>query len=162
MAGKRPDRATIVYARLCRQAFGPTTPIVIGGIEASLRRIAHYDYWDDKILPSILVTSGADLLVYGQGEKPILEIARRLAMGEDVCGLIDVPGTAVAVAEPALAQLEARAARRARAAQLRGGGDRQARLRRLLAPLPPRAQRGQRHGSWCSPTARGKGRAWWW
>lgn len=108
VAGKRPDRATNVYARLCRQAFGPTTPIVIGGIEASLRRIAHYDYWDDKILPSILVTSGADLLVYGQGEKPILEIARRLAMGEDVCGLTDVPGTAVAVAEPALAQLEAR------------------------------------------------------
>jgi uncharacterized radical SAM protein YgiQ len=109
VAGKRPDRATNVYARLCRQAFGPTMPIVIGGIEASLRRIAHYDYWDDKILPSILVTSGADLLVYGQGEKPILEIARRLAMGEDVCGLTDVPGTAVAVAEPALAQLEARA-----------------------------------------------------
>jgi uncharacterized radical SAM protein YgiQ len=109
VAGKRPDRATSVYARLCRQAFGPTMPIVIGGIEASLRRIAQYDYWDDRVLPSILVTSGADLLVYGQGEKPILEIARRLAMGEDVCGLTDVPGTAVALAEPALAQLESRA-----------------------------------------------------
>jgi uncharacterized radical SAM protein YgiQ len=108
VSGKRPDRATTAYARLCRQAFGPTTPIVIGGIEASLRRIAHYDYWEDRVLPSILVTSGADLLVYGQGEKPILEVARRLAMGEDVCGLVDVPGTAVAVAEPALAQLEAR------------------------------------------------------
>src|SRR5512147_2008789 len=76
-AGRRPDRATSVYARLAREAFGPTTPVVIGGIEASLRRIAHYDYWDDRVLPSILVPSGADLLVYGQGEKPILEIAER-------------------------------------------------------------------------------------
>jgi uncharacterized radical SAM protein YgiQ len=108
VAGKRPDRATVVYSKLCRQAFGPTLPIVIGGIEASLRRIAQYDYWDDKVLPSILIPSGADLLVYGQGEKPVLEIARRLAMGEDVCGLVDIPGTAVAVAEPAMAQLEAR------------------------------------------------------
>jgi uncharacterized radical SAM protein YgiQ len=108
LAGRRPDRAASVYARLCRQAFGPTTPIVLGGIEASLRRIAHYDYWDDRVRPSILVGSGADLLVYGQGEKPILEIARRLAMGEDVCGLVDVPGTAVAVAQRELAQLEGR------------------------------------------------------
>jgi uncharacterized radical SAM protein YgiQ len=107
--GARPDRATTVYARLCREAFGPTTPIVIGGIEASLRRIAHYDYWDDRVLPSILVPSGADLLVYGQGEKPVLEIARRLASGEDVCGLVDVPGTALAVADLALAGLDGRA-----------------------------------------------------
>ena len=107
-AGRRPDRAAVVYARLCREAFGPTTPIVIGGIEASLRRIAHYDYWDDRVLPSILVPSGADLLVYGQGEKPIVEIARRLASGEDVCGLVDVPGTAVLLEDLALAGLEAR------------------------------------------------------
>jgi uncharacterized radical SAM protein YgiQ len=108
-AGRRPDRATSVYARLCRQAFGPTTPIVVGGVEASLRRIAHYDYWDDRILPSVLVPSGADLLVYGQGEKPILEIARRLASGEDVCGLVDVPGTAVLLQDLALADLAGRA-----------------------------------------------------
>jgi uncharacterized radical SAM protein YgiQ len=108
VAGRRPDRASTVYARLCREAFGPTTPIVLGGIEASLRRIAHYDYWDDRILPSILVPSGADLLVYGQGEKPVLEIARRLASGEDVCGLVDVPGTAVALPDLALAGLEDR------------------------------------------------------
>ncbi|HEX9400618.1 MAG TPA: YgiQ family radical SAM protein [Anaeromyxobacter sp.] len=108
LAGRRPDRATTAYARLCREAFGPTTPIVIGGIEASLRRIAHYDYWDDRILPSILVPSGADLLVYGQGEKPVLEIARRLASGEDVCGLVDVPGTAVLLQDLALAGLESR------------------------------------------------------
>ena len=107
-AGRRPDRATSVYARLCREAFGPATPIVIGGIEASLRRIAHYDYWDDRVLPSILVPSGADLLVYGQGEKPVVEIARRLASGEDVCGLVDVPGTAVLLRDLALAGLEGR------------------------------------------------------
>jgi uncharacterized radical SAM protein YgiQ len=108
LAGRRPDRAAVVYARLCREAFGPTTPIVLGGIEASLRRIAHYDYWEDRILPSILVPSGADLLVYGQGEKPVLEIARRLASGEDPCGLIDVPGTALAVPDLARVGLEGR------------------------------------------------------
>jgi uncharacterized radical SAM protein YgiQ len=107
-AGRRPDRATVVYAKLLREAFGPTLPVVIGGIEASLRRIAHYDYWDDRVLPSILVPSGADLLVYGQGEKPVLEIARRLASGEDVCGLVDVPGTAIAVPDLAIAALEGR------------------------------------------------------
>jgi uncharacterized radical SAM protein YgiQ len=107
-AGRRPDRATSVYARLCREAFGPATPVVIGGIEASLRRIAHYDYWDDRVLPSILVPSGADLLVYGQGEKPVVEIARRLSSGEDVCGLTDVPGTAVLLRDLALAGLEGR------------------------------------------------------
>src|SRR5512133_4386653 len=62
VAGRRPDRATVVYARLAREAFGPATPIVLGGIEASLRRIAHYDYWDDRVLSSVLVPSGADLL----------------------------------------------------------------------------------------------------
>jgi uncharacterized radical SAM protein YgiQ len=107
-AGKRPDRATTVYAQLARSAFGPTMPIVIGGVEASLRRLAHYDYWDDRIHPSVLLPSGADLLVYGQGEKPILEIARRLASGEDVCGLTDVPGTAFAVKDLSLAMLEGR------------------------------------------------------
>jgi uncharacterized radical SAM protein YgiQ len=109
VAGRRPDRAVTAYARLARQAFGPNTPIVLGGIEASLRRIAHYDYWDDRVLPSVLIPSGADLLVFGQGERPVLEIARRLASGEDICGLTDVPGTAVAVADLALAGLEGRA-----------------------------------------------------
>jgi uncharacterized radical SAM protein YgiQ len=108
LAGKRPDRAVTVYARLVREAFGPTLPVVVGGLEASLRRIAHYDYWDDRVLPSVLFPSGADLLVYGQGEGPILEIARRLASGEDLCGLVDVPGTALAVEDLALAALEGR------------------------------------------------------
>jgi len=107
-SGRRPDRAASVYARLAREAFGATTPVVLGGVEASLRRIAHYDYWDDRVLPSVLLPSGADLLVYGQGERPIVEIARRLAAGEDVCGLTDVPGTAVAVPDLALASLEER------------------------------------------------------
>jgi uncharacterized radical SAM protein YgiQ len=108
-AGARPDRATAVYARLAREAFGEATPIVAGGVEASLRRIAHYDYWDDRVLPSTAVTSGADLVVYGQGERPILEIARRLASGEDACGLVDVPGTALVPKDLALADLEHRA-----------------------------------------------------
>jgi uncharacterized radical SAM protein YgiQ len=107
-AGRRPDRATTVYARLAREAFGETTPIVAGGVEASLRRIAHYDYWDDRVLPSFAATSAADLVVYGQGERPILEIARRLAAGEDACGLVDVPGTALVPKDPALANLEER------------------------------------------------------
>jgi uncharacterized radical SAM protein YgiQ len=108
MVGRRPDRATTVYTRLVREAFGPNLPIVLGGVEASLRRIAHYDYWDDRVLPSILATAPADLLVYGQGEKPVLEIARRLASGEDVCGLVDVPGTALAVGDLELASLQGR------------------------------------------------------
>jgi uncharacterized radical SAM protein YgiQ len=107
-SGRRPDRAVTVYARLARQAFGPNTPVVLGGIEASLRRIAHYDYWEDRVHPSVLVPSGADLLVYGQGERPVLEIARRLASGEDVCGLVDVPGTALAVPDLAMLGLDAR------------------------------------------------------
>jgi len=104
VAGRRPDRATSVYARLVREAF-PDALVVVGGIEASLRRIAHYDYWDDRVFPSVLLPSSADLLVYGQGEKPVLEIARRLASGEDRCGLVDVPGTAIAVPDLALAFL---------------------------------------------------------
>ncbi|MCW2319075.1 putative radical SAM protein YgiQ [Rhodoblastus acidophilus] len=76
--GKRPDRAVIVYAQRCREAF-PKTPIVIGGIEASLRRIAHYDYWSDKVRRSVLVDSKADLLLYGNAERALVETAHRLA-----------------------------------------------------------------------------------
>jgi uncharacterized radical SAM protein YgiQ len=108
VAGRRPDRAATVYARLARAAFGEATPVVLGGVEASLRRLAHYDYWDDRVLPSLAATSGADLLVYGQGEKPVLEIARRLASGEDRLGLVDVPGTAFATRHLELAALESR------------------------------------------------------
>jgi uncharacterized radical SAM protein YgiQ len=91
--GARPNRATVVYANLCRQAF-PGVPVVIGGIEASLRRIAHYDYWSDQVKRSILLDSKADLLVFGMGERPAWEIAQRLDLGEHVSRLTDIRGTA--------------------------------------------------------------------
>ena len=91
-AGKRPDRATIVYSQRLRKLFGDV-PIAIGGLEASLRRFAHYDYWDDKVRPSILIDSDADLLMYGMGEKHIVEIANRLNNGEPISSLTDVRGT---------------------------------------------------------------------
>lgn len=92
VAGRRPDRAVIVYSGLARRAF-PGLPVIIGGIEASLRRFAHYDYWDDKVRRSVLVDSGADLLIYGMGEKPVVEIARRLKKGEHAGDIRDVRGT---------------------------------------------------------------------
>lgn len=94
--GLRPDRAVIVYCKKIREAYGDI-PIVIGGLEASLRRFAHYDYWDDKIRPSILFDSGADLLSYGMGEKATLEIAARLAAGESIHEMHDIRGTCYAV-----------------------------------------------------------------
>ena len=92
-AYKRPDRAVIVYTNKARELF-KDVPIIIGGIEASLRRFAHYDYWDDKVRRSVLVDSKADLLIYGMGEKPILEIAKRLKDGEPISKIQDVRGTA--------------------------------------------------------------------
>ncbi|MBK9471052.1 MAG: YgiQ family radical SAM protein [bacterium] len=90
---KRPDRAVLVYAQRCREAF-KDTPVIIGGIEASLRRIAHYDYWSDKVRRSVLPDSKADLLVYGNGERQILEIAHRLDAGRNVREMTDIRGTA--------------------------------------------------------------------
>ena len=95
-AGARPDRATIVYTKKLRELFGDI-PIAIGGVEASLRRFAHYDYWDDAVRPSILIDSGADLLMYGMGEKHIVEIANRLNNGEPISSLCDILGTCYAV-----------------------------------------------------------------
>jgi uncharacterized radical SAM protein YgiQ len=92
-AGYRPDRAVIVYCNRVREAF-KDIPIIIGGIEASLRRFAHYDYWDDKVRRSILQDSRANLLVYGMGEKPILEIAGMLKQGIPVNEIKEVRGTA--------------------------------------------------------------------
>ena len=91
-AGLRPDRAVTVYAQRARQCF-PGVPVIIGGLEASLRRFAHYDYWDDRVRPSVLAESGADLLSYGMGEHQTLEIARRLAAGEPVSAMTDIRGT---------------------------------------------------------------------
>ena len=95
-AGKRPDRAVIVYSNIIRNIY-PDIPIIIGGLEASLRRFAHYDYWDDAIRSSILIDSNADLLIYGMGENQIIEIAQRLNNGESVDTLTDVKGTCYAV-----------------------------------------------------------------
>ncbi len=90
--GKRPDRAVDVYCKKIRSIYNDI-PIVIGGLEASLRRFAHYDYWDDAIRPSILISSDADLLIFGMGEKQIIEIADRLAKGENVSDIRDIKGT---------------------------------------------------------------------
>ena len=93
-AGYRPDRATIVYCNRLREAYGKDVPIVIGGIEASLRRFAHYDYWADKVRRSILIDSGADLLIYGMGERQTEEIANLLSSGVPVGDIKFVRGTA--------------------------------------------------------------------
>jgi len=91
--GKRPDRSVIVYAQRAREAY-PDAPIVIGGIEASLRRIAHFDYWSEKVRRSVLLDAKADLLVYGNAERQIVEIAHRLAAGDKIEAINDLRGTA--------------------------------------------------------------------
>jgi uncharacterized radical SAM protein YgiQ len=96
--GRRPDRSSLVYANRCKEAY-PDVPIVLGGIEASLRRIAHYDYWQDKVRRSILVDAKADLLLYGNAERAIVEIAHRLARREPIEKITDVRGTAFMVRE---------------------------------------------------------------
>lgn len=97
-AGLRPDRAVIVYANRVREAFG-SIPVIIGGLEASQRRFAHYDYWDDKVRRSVLFDAQADLLCYGMGETATLQIAARLAAGEPVGSITDVRGTCFAARE---------------------------------------------------------------
>ena len=92
VAGKRPDRAVIVYCNRIREAYGDV-PIIIGGLEASLRRFAHYDYWDDKVRRSILIDSRADILAYGMGENILLKIAKLLDKGVPVKKIRDVRGT---------------------------------------------------------------------
>jgi uncharacterized radical SAM protein YgiQ len=94
LAGARPDRASIVYTQRCREAY-PGAPVILGGIEASLRRLAHFDYWSGKVGRSLLVDAGADMLVYGNAERAIVEIAHRVARGEKVRDILDVRGTAV-------------------------------------------------------------------
>ena len=91
-SGKRPDRAVIVYCNKIREIYGDV-PIIIGGLEASLRRFAHYDYWDNKVRRSILLDSQADILSYGMGEKQTIEIADRLNAGEPISNLKDIKGT---------------------------------------------------------------------
>ncbi|MWV15421.1 YgiQ family radical SAM protein [Pseudomonas sp. L-22-4S-12] len=93
LAGARPDRASLVYSQRCKEAYRHV-PIVLGGIEASLRRIAHYDYWQDKVRHSILIDACADILLYGNAERAIVEVAQRIAAGEKIETINDIRGTA--------------------------------------------------------------------
>jgi len=96
VGGKRPDRSVLVYTQRCREAYAEV-PIIIGGIEASLRRIAHYDYWQDKVRRCILVDAKADLLLYGNAERALVEVAHRIAAKEPIANITDVRGTAFMV-----------------------------------------------------------------
>src|SRR6516162_9810894 len=104
--GLRPDRATLPYCQRCREAF-PGVPVIAGGVEASLRRLAHYDYWSDTVRRSILLDSKADLLVFGMGERLIVEIAKRLAAGKGVRDCRDLRGVAYVLGARSAAALQA-------------------------------------------------------
>ncbi len=93
LSGSRPDRASLVYSQRCKEAY-PHIPIVLGGIEASLRRIAHFDYWQEKVRRSILMDATADILLYGNAERAIVELAHRLSRGEKIIHITDIRGTA--------------------------------------------------------------------
>jgi len=99
LGGKRPDRAVLVYSQRCKEAY-KDVPVVIGGIEASLRRIAHFDYWSEKVRRSVIFDAKADILVYGNAERPLVEIAHRIANGESPSEIHNVRGTAVIRKEP--------------------------------------------------------------
>jgi uncharacterized radical SAM protein YgiQ len=93
LGGSRPDRCSLVYSQRCKEAW-PDVPVVLGGIEASLRRIAHYDYWQDSVRRSILMDATADLLLYGNAERAVVEVAHRLSRGEEISAITDIRGTA--------------------------------------------------------------------
>lgn len=99
--GARPDYPSIVYTQILKKLF-PDVPVVLGGIEASLRRLSHYDYWQDRLRPGILVDSGADMLLYGMGEHTVPELARRLAAGGKIADLVDFPQSAVLLPHQAM------------------------------------------------------------
>ena len=88
--GQRPDRAVTVYTRILKRLW-PEVPVVIGGVEASLRRLTHYDYWDDRLMPSVLVDSGADWLCYGMGERPMLELTKAIEAGRNLRQIEQIP-----------------------------------------------------------------------
>ncbi|KJG12422.1 hypothetical protein UB37_13730 [Photobacterium iliopiscarium] len=94
--GKRPDRAVLVYSQRCREAY-KEAPIVLGGIESSLRRLAHYDYWSDKVRRSVLMDAKADILLFGNAERALVEVSHRIANGEDIKSLTNIAGTAVMI-----------------------------------------------------------------
>ncbi|MEZ7899928.1 MAG: YgiQ family radical SAM protein, partial [Gammaproteobacteria bacterium] len=99
VGGKRPDRATLHYTQRCKEAF-KGVPVIIGGIEASLRRIAHYDYWSEKVRRSMLIDAKADMLIYGNAERPLVEVTHRMANGETLEQMQDIRGTAIMVKQP--------------------------------------------------------------
>ena len=103
--GARPNRATIIYSSRLKEAYREV-PVIVGGIEASLRRFAHYDFWEDKVRRSLLFDSKADMLIYGMGERPVLELAERLSRGEALHQIGDVRGTAVVAKSYSLPQVE--------------------------------------------------------
>jgi len=168
-AGRRPDRATIVYAQRCREAF-PEVPVVLGGIEASLRRRAHYDYWSERVRRSILVDAKADLLLYGNAERAVVALAHRLGAGEPVATIDDLRGSAVVRRELPDGWTEVESSRRSGAdervvvrlpgfAEVAADAERYARAARLLQ-RESNAANGrplvQRHGDrevWINPPA---------
>ena len=95
-SGRRPNYATVVYAQRCKEA-AKDVPIIAGGVEVSMRRLAHYDYWQDKVRRSMIVDGRADLVIYGMGERPLLEVIRKLKSGTPIREIRDVPGTGYAV-----------------------------------------------------------------
>lgn len=92
--GARPDYPTVVYSRILKELY-PDVPVIAGGIEASLRRVSHYDYWQDRLRPSLMADAPLDMIIYGMGEKPVLEVAARVAAGESVASITDVRQTVV-------------------------------------------------------------------
>ena len=158
--GLRPDRATLPYCQRAREAF-PGVPVIAGGVEASLRRLAHYDYWSDTVRRSILLDCKADLVVYGMGEETIVEIAQRLAAGQDGQGPARPARRGVrARARRSRTELQSRRTASRRTASRRSivipsfeaGRDRQARLRRGDAPHPHRTPTRTTPRRWSSST----------
>jgi uncharacterized radical SAM protein YgiQ len=149
--GRRPDRCSLVYAQRCREAY-PEVPLVMGGIEASLRRIAHYDYWQDKVRRSIAVDAKCDLLVYGNGERAIVEIAHRLAAREPVGQIDDVRGTAFVrrASRPGWFEIDSTSVDDP---QQPGGAD------PWLNPYHTTAERAASQGATCAPPAAAPDRA---
>lgn len=98
ITGKRPDRATVVYSNLVHEIF-PDVPIILGGIEASLRRFSHYDFWEDRVRHSVLLDARAKLIIYGMGEKPVLEVAKALSQGKDWEEIYKIPGIVYSLSE---------------------------------------------------------------
>lgn len=96
--GMRPDYPTIIYSKILKELF-PDIPVVAGGIEASLRRVSHYDYWEDRLRPSILLDAPADIISYGMGERTIIEIASHLDKGDKISDLVNLPQTAILLDE---------------------------------------------------------------